>query len=128
MQENSVGPTYGGPITKMARKPTRAGVVEGTDEYIAYSTAYKVVGMMKIPFDGNPTRAMGLVAHPSEVQDTLFSSDGEWLVTCGGKDMTVNLWKVDTSVIEKSVADGGVGVTPFVSLVEGGREGEFYQI
>jgi|MDSV01.2.fsa_nt_gb cilia- and flagella-associated protein 251 len=122
-----LGPTYGGPITKMARKPTRPGVVEGTEEYIAYSTAYKVVGLMKIPFDGNPTRAMGLVAHPSEVQEILFSNDGEWLVTCGGQDMTVNLWKVDTNVIEKSVSDGGIGVTPFVPLIEGGRNGEFYQ-
>ena len=41
--------------------------------------------------------------------------------------MTVNLWKVDTNVIEKSVSDGGIGVTPFVPLIEGGRNGEFYQ-
>jgi len=122
-----LGPTYGGAITSMARKPLAEGAAEGVDEYIAYSTAYKVVGLVKLPLDGNPTRAMGLVAHPSNVQNILFASDGNWLITSGGADMTVNLWAVDTGAIDKAVASGGVGVEPFIPLLEGGRNGSFYE-
>ena len=121
-RKTSLGPTYGGPITKLIRQPLVGGATDGVDEFVAYSTAYKVVGLCKIPFDGNPTRAMGLVAHPSEVKEISFSHDGQWLVTSGGEDMTVNLWKVDTGIIDRAVKEGGVGVEPFIPLVEGGRE------
>lgn len=36
--------------------------------YLLYSTAERVVGFLKLPLDGNPTAAMGLIAHPGEVR------------------------------------------------------------
>ena len=41
--------------------------------------------------------------------------------------MTVNLWNVDTSIIDQAVKEGGFGVEPFIPLIEGGRNGAFYQ-
>lgn len=35
-------------------------------KYYAYATSHKVVGLGKFPLDGNPHKAMGLIAHPGE--------------------------------------------------------------
>lgn len=44
-----------------------------------------------------------------------------------GKDMTVNLWAINTDVLDAAVASGGRGVAPYAELIEGGSKGEFYQ-
>lgn len=95
--------------------------------HIAYATHEKVIGIMKLPLDGNPNKAMGLIAHPGEVTDIGASWDGKWLVTAGGSDMSIHLWKVDTSSLEKTVEAGGEGMVPFVTLIDGGAEGQLYQ-
>ena len=40
------------------------------------ATANKVAGLIRLPFDGNPSRGMGLVAHPAAIGDAAFSADG----------------------------------------------------
>ena len=71
-----LGPTYGGALTKMLMLPTG----ESGDRYMAYSTAEKVVGLLKLPLDGNPNKAMGLIAHPAELSGLAVSWDGTRLV------------------------------------------------
>jgi hypothetical protein len=39
------------------------------DKYLIYSTEKKVIGLIKMPLDGNPNKTMGLIAHPEEVVD-----------------------------------------------------------
>lgn len=51
---------------------------------------------IKMPFDGNPHKVMGLIAHPGGISSFSVSGDGSYLATAGGKDLTVNLWKVNT--------------------------------
>ena len=41
--------------------------------------------------------------------------------------MTVNLWAINTDVLDAAVANGGRGVVPYADLIEGGAKGEFYQ-
>jgi len=55
---------------------------------LIYSTATKVIGLIKMPLDGNPNKTMGLIAHPGEVADFCASSDGKYLFTCGGEDLS----------------------------------------
>ncbi len=131
-----LGPTYGGPLRKLVRMPRNTNVdpVVGADgsvsapaEYVAYATANKVAGLIRLPFDGNPSRGMGLVAHPAAIGDVAFSADGRWLLTSGTEDMAINLWRVDTGAIESAVAEAGTGQDAFNNMVDGGPEGEFYQ-
>jgi WD40 repeat protein len=67
---------------------------------------------------------MGLIAHPSTVSDIAVSCDGEYLLTAGGDDMTINMWHINTSVVAAAVDYGGTGLAPFAGLLEGGLEGD----
>jgi len=117
-----LGPTYGGALTKMAMLPGGEG-----GKYMAYSTAEKVVGLLKLPLDGNPNKAMGLIAHPAELSGLAVSWDGKNLITAGGPDLAIHLWEIDTPAMAPAIAAGGEGLAPFEALLEGGKEGSFYQ-
>lgn len=118
-----LGPTYGGAINKL--KLLSFG--ERGDKYLLYSTQEKVIGLIKLPLDGNPNKTMGLIAHPKEVTDVCCSPDGRFVFTCGGNDLSVNMWAVDVSPIDTAIAMGGEGIEPFINLIEGGREGQTFQ-
>lgn len=34
---------------------------------MVYATSDKVIGLIKIPFDGNPNKTIGQIAHPEKV-------------------------------------------------------------
>jgi hypothetical protein len=71
-----LGPTYGGHITELHVVPATMheiteAALEGAPlepKYVAYATRNRVVGLMRLPFDGNPHRSMGLIAHPCGVR------------------------------------------------------------
>ena len=114
-----MGPTYGGAINKLKL----LNVEDRGEKYLLYSTEKKVIGLIKIPLDGNPNKTMGLIAHPEEVADVCCSLDGKYVFTCGGADLSVNMWEVDVTPIEQAIAMGGEGIEPFINLIEGGRDG-----
>ena len=118
-----LGPTYGGAINKLKLLSLK----DRHDKFLLYSTAKKVIGLIKLPLDGNPNKTMGLIAHPDEVTDICCSPDGKYVFTCGGSDLSVNMWAVDVSPIEQAIAIGGDGIEPFINLIEGGREGQTFQ-
>jgi WD40 repeat protein len=174
-RRTSLGPTFGGPITRMIPLvPEGKGVpleeggdiggggaggslsaqsVEGMSgglnpgtakmlvtkkPFVAYATAEKVVGLAKMPFDGNPAKTMGLIAHPGEVTAIAIAGDAGLLATAGGADQTVNLWSINTAVVDAAEAASLVGsgkeggqsgpsVAPFVSMLEGGEGGEAHE-
>ena len=86
-RRTSLCPTYGGPLTSLqtipAINPERNQY--GPSPYIVYSTAEKVVGIVKIPLDGNPNKAMGLIAHPTAISSVTVSSDGRYCMSAGGE-------------------------------------------
>jgi WD40 repeat protein len=124
-RRTALGPTYGGPITKLLLLPAKSPGAAA--QYMAYATQDKVVGLVKLPLDGNPNKAVGLIAHPAEVSNVAVSHDGRFLVTAGASDMTVNVWQVDTTVLDVAVEAGGDNLEPFLGLLDGGRDGEFFQ-
>lgn len=171
-RRTSLGPTFGGPITKMLPlvPEGKAGAYDIGEEglvgaggspaaesadglnaeiaevlvtkkpFVAYATAEKVVGLAKMPFDGNPSKAMGLIAHPGEVTAIAISGDAEVLATAGGSDQTVNLWSINTAVIDAAEAASLVGAkvgsgpganspssAPFVAMLDGGEGGEAHE-
>ena len=114
-----LGPTYGGEIVKLRKLD-----IEGNpDKFLIYSTKKKVIGLIKMPLDGNPNKTMGLIAHPNKVIDICTTRDGRYIFTCGGEDLAVNMWSVDVNPIDQAIAMGGDGIEPFINLIEGGREG-----
>ena len=82
---------------------------DGASEYVAYATYQKVVGLMQLPLDGNPNKAMGLIAHPGEVSAMAVTHDGRYMLTAGGSDLTVNLWSVNTQALDDAVAGDKIG-------------------
>lgn len=47
--------------------PKRDGKKIAASPFLVYSTFEKIVGLIKLPLDGNPNKAMALVAHPGQV-------------------------------------------------------------
>ena len=60
----------------------------------------KVIGIIKLPLDGNPNNTIGLVAHPEEITDMSATSDGKFIMTSGGNDLAINLWHFDVENLE----------------------------
>lgn len=123
-RRTALGPTYGGEISKLKLLNQSD---DAKDKFLVYSTNKKVIGLIKLPMDGNPNKTMGLIAHPDEVADICCSPDGKYVFTCGGADLAVNMWAVNTKPIEQAIALGGDGIEPFINLIEGGREGQTFQ-
>ena len=122
-RKTCLGPTYGDRIIKMKELN-----VQGQEEpYLVYTTPKKVIGLIKMPLDGNPNKTMGLIAHPGEIADFCASADGRYLFTCGGDDLSVKMWAIDVNPIEQAIAMGGQEIEPFINLIEGGRDGNIYQ-
>ena len=95
-RKTCLGPTYGGEIVKMKELK----VPNQEESYLIYSTSKKVIGLIKMPLDGNPNKTMGLIAHPNDITDFCASNDGRYLFTCGGADLSVKMWSIDVTPIE----------------------------
>ncbi|OQR88865.1 hypothetical protein THRCLA_10058 [Thraustotheca clavata] len=122
-RRTSLNPTYGGPLNRVLPIPLDKN---RTERYCAYSTHEKIVGLIKLPFDGNPHKSMGLIAHSGRISNVAVTCDGRYFITAGGKDMIVNMWEVNPSGLDMMEAQGGLGVEPYSSLLEGGIDGQFY--
>ena len=70
-----------------------------------------MLGLVQLPYDGNPHHSMGLIAHPGDVVDFAVSFDGRYLVSAGGADRSVNLWTLATATLAASAALAPIGVT-----------------
>ena len=103
---------------------------------LAYATADAVAGVATYPLDGDPDRAVGLIAHPGAInaEATCVGHDGRAMFTVGGGDRSdagrvINCWTVDPEAyLPGGVEDAAALAAParerFARLVEGGAEGE----
>lgn len=71
---------------------------------------------------------MGLIAHPGEISSLSVSGDGNYLITAGGKDLTVNVWKINTQAVQVTrkrqsirVKSFQVSVLPSRAMSRGGE-------
>jgi WD40 repeat protein len=72
------------------------------DKYLAYATKEKVVGIIKLPLDGNPNNTIGLIAHSNKITSINSTVDGKLFFTSGADDFCVNIWEVDFSALEEN--------------------------
>ncbi|KAL7749060.1 hypothetical protein RI367_005464 [Sorochytrium milnesiophthora] len=126
-----LGPTFGSHIEQLVHLPVHrvlpttpdsdAPIIEKHD-YLLFGCADKVVGLVKMPLDGNPYRTMGLIAHPEEVTSIAVSPDGKYLFTLGGCDCTVKLWQINSAVLDAQLELGGPGMEPYLKLLYDGDD------
>lgn len=125
VRQTSLGPTYGKPINKLR-------VVPGSDKnnrMLAFSTGYKIFGLLYLPVDGNPFRMMGVIGHPNKIQEIKTSENSKYIFTTGGNDYIINAWCHNIHPLIDSVASnlGKEGIDPFLTLLEGGKDDIMYQ-
>ncbi|KAL4646599.1 WD repeat-containing protein 66 [Arapaima gigas] len=120
-----LGPIYGSPIKKMTILLESA---EGSPDsrYLAFITTDKV-GLQILPLDGNPYKSFAIICHPAGVSAFACSCDGKYIFTAGGPDYTIFSWETNLNALEAAAALGGQGLIPFYSLLDGGRDGEFFK-
>jgi WD40 repeat protein/Ca2+-binding EF-hand superfamily protein len=120
-------PTYGGPLNALIAIPAIDPETNkyGPSKYVVYSTAEKVVGIIKLPLDGNPDKAMGLIGHPTSISSIAVSGDGRVVFTAGGSDRCVNIWNVDVAALDRkeeealsSVVERGGSASMFDELID----------
>ncbi len=119
----TVSPTYGGPISALAVIPRVGSDGKSIQDssYAYYSTYSKVVGLMKLPLDGNPVKTSALVAHAGEISGVACSCDGSYLVTAGGDDRSLSVWRVSYRAMDAAVVLGGDAKTAYANMVRAGR-------
>lgn len=115
-----LGPTYGGPVNRILSVASQPGA---KSKCVVYSTHEKVIGIIKLPLDGNPRSAMGLLAHPLEVSAVVVSHDGKYIFSAGGRDCSVNEWMLDADSLV--IDDGRPAKAHFIDVIEGGKHGDF---
>jgi cilia- and flagella-associated protein 251 len=94
--QSSLGPTYGDPISKMIILNDQSNKTDANaPRYLVYSTPQKIIGIIKLPLDGNPNKSMGLIAHPERISSITSSQNGHFVYTAGEKDYTINVWSVN---------------------------------
>ncbi|XP_050002562.1 cilia- and flagella-associated protein 251 isoform X1 [Alexandromys fortis] len=120
-----LGPAYGSPVEHTQVLPVRS-TLELQKRYLVFINKDKV-GLQILPVDGNPHKTCAIVCHPSGVAGMALSYDGRYAFTSGGQDCSVVQWEINLSALEAAVSLGGEDLTPFYSLVPGGREGKFYR-
>ncbi|KAK2964310.1 putative Cilia- and flagella-associated protein 251 [Blattamonas nauphoetae] len=130
-----LAPAFGLPVNRFVPFPANAtgGEPSGLNpplckRYIAYTTEERIVGIIKLPLDGNLLNTMGLIAHPHTVADAVLTHDGTRLLTVGGEDYTIFGWKFDPEAMERwcSVQNVDVGSNVHIAQLEGGMEGPLY--
>ena len=122
-RRTTLSPTYGGPVVTMLPLLDAAGQVN----HYAYATGHKVIGVGTLPSSGNPAEVTGLVAHPGYISSIATSFDGTFVFSCGGNDLSVNMWAVDTASLTPATSKTrSEEMGSFYSLLDGGEGGELY--
>lgn len=126
IKKTCLGPTYGTPIRNMINITNKIGK---ENKLIAYSTSTKIFGLILLPIDGNPFRIMGVIGHPGEIKDIKSCKHSDYIMTTGGSDKIINLWRYKIAPLIENVDNAGEGIDPFLSLVDGGKTGiQFHEM
>ncbi|KAM3961839.1 cilia- and flagella-associated protein 251 [Aphomia sociella] len=119
-----LGPRYEHPVRKMqliSRKEEDEEL-----QYLLFATK-NVIGLQKMPLDGNPWKHVGLLGHPLQVIEMSFREDSGTLFTIGAKDSSMCQWAANYRSVDSTTKLGGGDLDPYYCLVENGRPGWLFQ-
>eukprot|EP01036_Dinobryon_divergens_P027639 gene27639-36445_t len=105
--------------SKLCRKTTIAPRFGTPPATLLQVAKYRVIGMGTFPLTGDPSKVMGIVAHPGVISSLAISADGKFLFSAGGPDLSVNMWKLSEGEFPKLPPPPSL--IPFFSLLEGGE-------
>ncbi|CAG4906971.1 unnamed protein product [Colias eurytheme] len=114
-----LGPRFEHPVCKM-QLITKSG--EDEEKYLLFATK-NVIGLQKMPLDGNPWKHIGLLGHPVQVTGMCYREDSGTLFTIGAKDTCVYQWAANYRAVELTTKQGGEDLDPYYCLIENGRPG-----
>ena len=129
-KQTLLGPSYGGPINKLIYLNAQNKTEDEVPKYVAYATKEKIIGIIKLPLDGNPNKTMGLIAHPENISGITSSADGKFIFTSGETDLTLNMWAVNFVALEENINMNATSENPldiYPNLLEGGKDGQIYR-
>ncbi|XP_013141215.1 PREDICTED: WD repeat-containing protein 66-like isoform X2 [Papilio polytes] len=115
-----LGPRFEHPVRRL-QLVTRTDDDEGA-QYLLFATK-TVVGLQKMPLDGNPWRHIGLLGHPIELIEVCYREDVGILFTIGAKDSCMTQWAANYRAIDTTTKQGGTDLDPYYCLIENGRPG-----
>ncbi|OWR40975.1 putative WD repeat domain 66 [Danaus plexippus plexippus] len=119
-----LGPRYESPVCRMQLVTITKD--DRQMQYLLYATK-NVVGLQKMPLDGNPWKHTALLGHPTHIIDMCFREDSGTLFTLGAKDNCVYQWAANYRSVETTTKLGGGYLDPYYCLMEGGRPGWLFQ-
>ena len=126
-RQTVLGPSFGGYVENLKiLKPKR----KNKHKYLAYSTMNKIIGIIKLPLDGNPNNYIGLISTSGQISHMSVSDNGKYIVIAGEDDLTLNVWRVDYDALESNELLNTTVENPldiYPSLLEGGEEGDLYR-
>ncbi|XP_060810779.1 cilia- and flagella-associated protein 251 [Amyelois transitella] len=125
-----LGPRYDSPVRRL-QLISRVEKDENTQaetnlQYLIFATK-NVIGLQKMPLDGNPWKHVGLLGHPVKVIEMCFREDSGTLFTIGSRDSTMCQWSANYRSVESTTKLGGGDLDPYYCLVENGRPGWLFQ-
>ncbi|XP_072944210.1 cilia- and flagella-associated protein 251-like [Epargyreus clarus] len=115
-----LGPRYEHPVNKV--QLITVNKEDKQLQYLLFSTK-NVIGIQKMPLDGNPWKHVGMLGHPIEVINMCFREDNGVLFTIGSKDNCMTQWAANYRAVETTTKLGGGDLDPYYCLIEDGRPG-----
>ncbi|XP_050663758.1 cilia- and flagella-associated protein 251-like [Leptidea sinapis] len=115
-----LGPRYEHPVSKIQlinRKNPH-----GNLQYLLFATK-NIIGMQKMPLDGNPWKHVALLGHPIRIINMCFREDTGNLFTVGERDSCLYQWAANYRSVENTTKQGGGDLDPYYCLIENGRPG-----
>lgn len=115
-----LGPIFGGPIT-------HSKFLTKNDIDLLIIGAGNKLGLYLLPIDGNPYRAIGVIASPYSIEKVCHSHDHTRAFSFGYGDQALSMWKLHELAVTCHFISGGSGLEPYCSLLPGGKNGYLFQ-
>ena len=77
----------------------------GHSNKFLFCTFDQVIGLMQAPFNGNPHRYFGCIGHPGKINGFEVMMNGKYLVSNGGYDKSLLIWRINQDALSKQVSD-----------------------
>lgn len=100
---------------------------DATDDFVAFATRGRTLGLHLLPFDGNAFRHVGMMVHPHNVLHMFATADGRSVLTLGRDDYAVFQWRIRRDVVLESMQRGGSDLMPFCRALPAGRDGWLFR-